>query len=496
MGGGLMQLVAYGAQDVYLTGNPQITFFKVVYRRHTNFACEAIEQTFNGSPALGGKATVPITRNGDLVTKMWLKTTAAVTGTTVVPTSTGADSLAVLGTATQATYTANGANTIAITATGTNTIDLDLVNAAALTVAAAAGHVVVLAGSAAGTYAGNYYVVGTEAIGATSVQLIALSSKGIVNATADVTAQAANLSYTVYDPTTFTWNTDLGYSLISSVELQIGGTKIDKHYGRWMQIWSQLTRSTDHDNSHTQMVGPESTTTTSNSLYVPLQFFCCRNDGLALPLIALQYHDVRLEFDFSAAASIASSGTNVSISNTTLLVNYIYLDSEERKRFAQASHEYLIEQLQFTGVETVTVNSNNKVRLNFNHPVKELIWAVQADTWGLYDDNTTAGLNSTSDALLQLNGHDRFSKESGAFFNYVQTQTHHSRTPSAGINVYSFALNPEEHQPSGTCNFSRIDNATLSVTTTANSGTSMYVYGVNYNVLRVMSGMGGVAYSN
>jgi len=371
MGGGLMQLVAYGAQDVYLTGNPQITFFKVVYRRHTNFACEAIEQTFNGTPALGGKATVPITRNGDLVTKMWLKTTLA----------------------------------------------------------------------GAGTY-----------------------------------------------------GTDAGYNLIKSVELQIGGTKIDKHYGRWMHIWSQLTRSIDHNTAHTQMVSP----TGAGTVYVPLQFFCCRNDGLALPLIALQYHDVRLEFDFETAANIASV---TGISNTTLLVNYIYLDSEERKRFAQASHEYLIEQLQFTGVETVSTSAANKVRLNFNHPVKELIWAIEkqaesTENFNFTNNNTQAsGSNPVSDALLQLNGHDRFSKESGTFFNYVQPQTHHSRTPSAGINVYSFALNPEDHQPSGTCNFSRIDNATLTVTT-ASAGTSMYVYGVNYNVLRVMSGMGGVAYSN
>jgi len=360
-----MQLVAYGAQDVYLTGNPQITFFKVVYRRHTNFACEAIEQTFNGTPALGGKATVPITRNGDLVTKMWLKTTL----------------------------------------TGTPALE------------------------------------------------------------------------------------DVGYELINSVELQIGGTKIDKHYGRWMHIWSQLTKSDDHSDAHDAMVNLDA----AGTVYVPLQFFCCRNDGLALPLIALQYHDVRLEFEFASA----NVSTNVTaISNTTLLVNYIYLDSEERKRFAQASHEYLIEQLQFTGVESVVVNKANKVRLNFNHPVKELVWAVQADTWGLFDDDTTAGLNSTSKALLQLNGHDRFSEESGKFFNYVQPHTHHSRTPSAGINVYSFALNPEEHQPSGTCNFSRIDNATLTVTTSADSGSDLYVYGVNYNVLRIMSGMGGVAYSN
>ena len=108
----------------------------------------------------------------------------------------------------------------------------------------------------------------------------------------------------------------------------------------------------------------------------------------------------------------------------------------------------------------------------------------------------TAGANPTSKALLQLNGHDRFAEETGKFFNYVQPHTHHSRTPSAGINVYSFALNPEEHQPSGTCNFSRIDNATLTVTLSADSGSELYVYGVNYNVLRIMSGMGGVAYSN
>ena len=356
MAGALMQLVAYGAQDVYLTGNPQITFFKVVYRRHTNFACEVIEQTFNGTPSLGGKATVPITRNGDLVTKMWLKST--------------------------------------------------------------------LAGAAS------------------------------ANAREDV-----------------------GYHIINSVELQIGGTKIDKHYGRWMHIWSQLSKSDELSDSHDAMIN----LTADGTAYVPLQFFCCRNDGLALPLIALQYHDVRLEFEFN-------SPSNVTISNTTLLVNYIYLDSEERKRFAQASHEYLIEQLQFTGVESATAEASNKYRLNFNHPVKELVW-VSAAASSNVDDAVSCG-----DALLQLNGHDRFSKQNGRYFEAVQPHTHHTSS-KPGVNVYSFALNPEEHQPSGTCNFSRIDNATLTVTTGA-SVAETFIYGVNYNVLRIMSGMGGVAYSN
>ena len=281
---------------------------------------------------------------------------------------------------------------------------------------------------------------------------------------------------------------DLGYAIIKSVELQIGGTKIDKHYGRWMHVWSQLTRTAEHADAFTAIVSPGDLVADQVvSLYVPLQFFCCRNDGLALPLIALQYHDVRLEFEFDSIS-------NVTLSNTTLLVNYVYLDSEERKRFAQASHEYLIEQLQFTGVETITPAGTSKVRLNFNHPVKELIWAADND-FGDFGDSTAGTANPVTSALLQLNGHDRFSVETGAFFNFVQPHTHHTRTPSVGINVYSFALNPEEHQPSGTCNFSRIDNATLTVTM-ADASTDLYVYAVNYNVLRVMSGMGGVAYSN
>ena len=487
MGGGLMQLVAYGAQDVYLTGNPQITFFKVVYRRHTNFACEAIEQTFNGTPALGGKATVPITRNGDLVTKMWLKTSVSNSVAVAAATSATAASLFELGTA-----TAIAANTVT---------NLGFANTAAgeITVTAGGGtsldstdfavnDIVRIEGT---TGFNGYYAVETAGTD-TVVVLHALSSAypgGASAVTAEATLTAASVKISHHaSQTVFTWNTDLGYALISSVELQIGGTKIDKHYGRWMHVWSQLTRTSEHLDAHNQMINPAGlTATASPSLYVPLQFFCCRNDGLALPLIALQYHDVRLEFDFSAAASVASSGTNVSLgTNTTLLVNYIYLDSEERKRFAQASHEYLIEQLQFTGVETVGTSKAEKVRLNFNHPVKELVWA-QESAWGTF--------SSVTDSLLQLNGHDRFAAQPGKFFNYVQPHTHHTRAPSAGINVYSFALNPEEHQPSGTCNFSRIDNATLTVNTGA-AGTSLYVYGVNYNVLRVMSGMGGVAYSN
>ena len=419
MGGGLMQLVAYGAQDVYLTGDPQITFFKVVYRRHTNFSMESIAQTFNGTPNFGRKVSATIARNGDLIHKCYLQVTLP-----------------------------------------------DLTNAAA------------------------------------------------------------------------GWVPYVGHRLINNVELEIGGQKIDKHYGDWLYIWSELTETEGHRSAFDTMVGQTgdqsadlalenadqaqttglqnvtAAVTASATLYIPLQFWFCRNAGLALPLIALQYHEVKINVEFETFANCTYGGVSaVEGGNTSfdaqLYVDYIYLDTEERRRFAQVKHEYLIEQLQFTGAETVTAGAN-KLRLNFNHPVKELVWAITRDSltgtgeWNNYTDtantDNTAGLlygngaNMCTNAKLQLNGHDRFSQRNGAYFNLVQPYQHHTSSPSMGINCYSFALKPEEHQPSGTCNFSRIDNATLNVTA-AQAGTAR-VYAVNYNVLRIMSGMGGIAYTN
>ena len=401
MGGGLMQLVAYGAQDVYLTGNPQITFFKVVYRRHTNFACESIEQTFNGSVNFGNKVTATISRNGDLITNCWVEMTLP----------------------------------------------------------------------------------------------------------ADA---AAN---------TNRWVNCVGHRLLEEVELEIGGQKIDKHYADWLEIWSELTLPEEKRSGYKEMVGKyESNTGLSadaeQKLYVPLVFFFNRNPGLALPLIALQYHEVKVSVKFASkddcivADAALTSYVAASDLKASLFVDYVYLDTAERRRFAQVSHELLIEQLQFTGDESVTSDKTNKVRLNFNHPVKEIVWVFKGDTADLdpfdysegQDEDLDTGDSGANDPLktakLLLNGHDRFSERDAKYFRLVQPYQHHTRIPSRAIYSYSFALKPEEHQPSGTCNFSRIDNATLSVTMNTTTSTTMKVFAVNYNVLRIMSGMGGLAYSN
>jgi hypothetical protein len=630
MGGGLIQLVAYGAQDVYLTGNPQITLFKSLYRRHTNFSMETIENQVTNAD-FGKRSYVVVSRNGDLITKCYLKV--------VLPSITDAE----------------------------NT------------------------GAA------------------------------------------------------FAWVRKIGTSLIEEYKIEIGGAEIDKQFGDWLNIWQEVASEIGHDRGYAKLIGdvPELTrlekardTRTgiikdAYTLKVPLLFWFCRNYGLALPLIALQYHEVKFTFNFRAfseccvytkAATKAEKTFSKDFGlDTAVCIDYIYLDSDERRRFAQVGHEYLIEQVQFTNDVPITSGSISQ-QLFFNHPVKSLFWILKmgayqgnsflaySDTrdWStaievaaqsialgrillspvnrpIFSDNGTnyftvdynynppsgttpgtanlitssavsppSGFNASNvmavpvsfvfpevdvgsvvvsgvfgcvnfvmiqktgnvlvpktgttgdlahkvhvdryqfivdepapfpsptspisldfgqaslvannltvsdlsiplekftdnrnnavkvtDVLvwqhdnygllidgtinpvvrgnLKLNGHDRFTEQDGTYFNYVQTRQHFLRTPADGVNVYSFAVDPTKHQPSGSCNMSRIDTAQLNLhfdnlanknstilnradfiggtqgfgSTIAN--TRLFVFALSYNILRVMSGMAGLAYSS
>ena len=295
--------------------------------------------------------------------------------------------------------------------------------------------------------------------------------------------------------TSINWHPYVGHNLIEEVSIEIGGQTIDKHYGSWLNIWNELTQTAEKEDGYKTMVGntalltstdagdPDSTPATT--LYIPLQFWFCRNPGLALPLIALQYHEVKFNITFSSLASLTTATSTGSPSlNASLYVDYIYLDTDERRQFAQVQHEYLIEQLQYTGAESVGSGAV-KSKLALNHPCKELVWVVQpsGNAPAAFDNS---GAQTVVNAKLQLNGQDRFAERPGAYFNLVQPYQHHTNIPSVGIYVYSFALNPEQHQPSGTVNMSRIDNATLQLTTGVAG--SLKVFAVNYNVLRIMAG--------
>lgn len=581
MGGGLMQLVAYGAQDIYLTGNPQITFFKVVYRRHTNFSCETIEQPID-SARPGGRYTVPVHRTGDLAT--------------------------------------NGALKV-------------------------------------------------------KVKAMTLGGEGEV-----------------------AWVRKLGHALLKQVEVEIGGSKIDKHVGTWLNIWHELTSSEAQQRGYARLIGDVPGMTElrlrtdalpAYTLYIPLQFWFCRNTGLALPLIALQYHEVRFHIELESMNKLlvwsgSAPSVDVSFEQASVMIDYVFLDSEERRRFAQVGHEYLIEQVQYSSESLASAgtstNLSAKYKLNFNHPCKEVVWALKVgafsgeglssfsggnqflgythkdDAWhtegldlaaqklveGMFytstagventefldtgedagtphrfsssedgDSTETNGMqivlangftmnvtwtDATADgnglfvkktisvgsvdlvskltsadvtvtvvdgvvtdvkctsashklsldevsvpvaassfgdfielynvvqhhnfglrldgignpcktASIELNGHPRFVEQEGSYFNYWQTRAH-TRTPADGINVYCFGLHPEQHQPSGSANLSRIDNTLLCITfsDTLRTGTQskldwttnskLHIFAVNYNVLRIMSGMGGLAYSN
>lgn len=465
MGGGLLQLVAYGAQDAYLSGNPQITFWRGLFKRHTNFAMEPFRVNMTGQASWGTKHSAILTRYADLVSSGYIEVELPA-------------------------------------AAKQKHKDVELV----------------------------YSGVGRQG----------------------------------------------GFNLLEYVELDIGGQIIDRQYGEFMYLWSTLAYSVDARAKMDAMadtnlkVNGQCNSVTGrpyrqNLTYIPLMFFFCRNPGAALPLIALQYHEVkinilwnkaRLVYNVPEGGAVLSSGP----AQANLVLDYIYLDVEERRRMAQESHEYLIEQTQFNEDKGLT-SAQNRVDLTFNHPVKELIWVTQY-SWRkncniMPPDNAEGGNYITPktispltydamiyDCGLQLNGQDRMQSLPGDYFAVVQPFQHHSGTsfvdgdnshtthytngtlldinntvndpgvveaggektaPSnGGVYMYSFAIKPEEHQPSGTCNFSRIDSATLvfsvdgakPITNEDMYNADIRVYAINYNILRVMSGMGGLAYSN
>lgn len=396
MTGGSLQLTAYGAQDIYLTSNPQISFFKVIYHRHTNFAMESFELPFNGAtPTLGKSVVSTVTRSGDLLMGLWL----------------------------EMTFTVN-------------------------------------------------------------------SNEGI--------------KYAAYC---------LGYACIKSVSLEIGGQQIDKHYGEWLNIYTELTTPAGKLELFDRMIGRKATiingvpygpesgdgVSKTHMLNVPLQFWFCRNAGLALPVICLAFHEVKIYIEFENADNIAGNSNGITMDECKLWADYVYLDTEERRRIATNTHEYLFECLQLNECDTVDSIYRKYINLHFNHCVKEIIWTIKENNNVVNSNPCGPYSNLAETAKIRFNGQDRFALRDKSYFLDVQQYKHH--THGARIEnfqyyyVYSFALNPEQHQPSGACNFSRIDNVLLELGKNGGfSASKIKIYAVHYDVLRVMSGMAGCAF--
>jgi len=477
MGGGLMQLVATGAQDIYLTGKPQITFFKSVYMRHTNFAIESIQQRITGTPQPNNRISITIARNGDLLKNIYIEFNASTLFNLLVTSD---------------------------------------------------------------KYPGNEFHI--------------------------------NMC------------SDFGHALFDTIELEIGGNVVDRHYGRWLTIWRDLTDKNEYGDqgflniandasgnyiygSDPEYISPDlgvigystryqKMSYTSRGIpnnlvdgiaypldslhnvlsgapkkvYVPLKFWFCRNPGLALPLVALQYHEVKLNVTFSPISSLFSAytyfgGNKITLdanliqpaydNNITFYADYIFLDKVEREQFAKNDHDYLIDQLQYVK------STGSTIELPFKHCVKELIWTGSPYNYPFVitgPDTGPATPNFTTDPTyrplvqnlyfkLVLNGADVSDFQHLNYYSRYQIWKYHTGFGATcnfdTIAVYSFAMNPELHQPSGTCNFTKLSSAKILCSGSSNntptgvpeSLLTFDVYAVNYNIFKVASGMGGLIYS-
>jgi hypothetical protein len=413
-GGGLLQLVAQGKQDVFLTGNPQITWFKMVYRRYTTFAVESQPMYFDGDPDFGKRLSCLVPRRGDLLGPMLIEVTLPQLYQT--------------------------------------------------------------------------------------------------------------------DGTPVSYCNAIGHALIDEISVEIGEQEIDKQTGEWMEVWSSLTTTADKKDGFYDMIGKVDAYTTPQlngplKLYIPLRFWFNTNPGLYLPLLALQYHPIRINvklrplqdlfYSTQLIANCATTQVNpAKITHMQMWGDYVYLDVEERRRFVANTHEYLIEQVQYTPNLSIPAgNTNVSVPIEFNHPCKEFIWLIQRNVmtqyheWFNYSSLATneqgTRLDLLSTALVQLDGQDRFEQRDAGYFRLVQPWQHHTAVPSDDfIYLYSFALKPEDQQPSGTLNASRVDTIILSAALTpdtalspARGNASIIVYAKNYNVLRVVNGFGGVLFT-
>lgn len=408
-GGGKLQLVALGRQDLYLVGNPQTTWFKQVYRRYTNFSVESLPITFEGDVDFGKRFTCVIPKKGDLLSSLILEVTLP-----------------------------------RITPTGTDT----------------------------------------------------------------------------------SWVNSIGHAMIKEMTLEIGGVEVDKHTGEWMEIWSSLTLGESKRTGFYNMIGKQQAFTDDSQpgplkLYIPLRFWFCKDIGLSLPLVALQAHDVRITIQMRGLQELFFRDSLINNPNQTVPIpitkpeivmfgDYVYLDIEERRRFVSNKHEYLIEQIQINPPTSISASDSlANITLNFNHAVKELVWVVKqnrmADTHEWFNFSSlpqnASGIrtDNINNAIIRFDGYDRFPRRDASYFRLVQPWQRHTSIPDDFIYLYSFSLRPEDSQPSGSFNASRINNVVLSFdmnrVAALRQDCTVSVYAVTHNVLRIVAGMGGILFT-
>lgn len=575
MAGGLIQIAAYGSQDLFLTGTPEITFFKVVYRRHTSFSMESIKVTFDDPVGFNEFTVVKVPKVGDLMHKTYLEVTLPEINLKRLRDAEDKQNEITLAQADRDEALSNYELIYQFMTINRSAYqDAFLIHIAENTTENLTGDMI-SAITDIFSQPGNQGIIEATRDLLTrdllapftynEVSMDAIASTFNVSSDPDELFKALNVGiaksiktqdyyYNVYldndkilidtknDNILFAWVDRVGHALIESIEVKIGGHKIDKHYGDWLNIWYELTANRDMEQIYFEMIGNVSELTTFDRtikpryiLKIPLQFWFCRFNGLAIPLVALEYHDVNINIKFRKFEELCyiEENTNIEYSlidggitldevpdetstdiNACLLIDYIYLDNHERRRFAQSSHEYLIEQLQVFDKTNVTQQIVQYQLNNFVHPSKELIWVAQRTSftrnttgynrcrWDNYSPDIQNKGNNISFSSMDFHSYNRIIRLDGNYFNYVQPYEYHRTTPSDGINMYAFAIFPEEYQPSGSANLSRLSKITIFLEFTdllfqnniIIDPLIVRVYTRNLNILRFISGFGALAF--
>lgn len=568
MAGGLLQISAYGSQDLYLTGTPEITFFKVVYRRHTNFSVESIKVNFDDTVGFGLESTVVIPKIGDLMYRTYLEIILPRIDLKRDNSNTKNDGFLAFDLARDnyqilIDFMSINRNAYKVAfdefiAENTNNADAmiekinlvfdDVTNAQKIQnfkdfllttnlnppfkyEEIAMQDIVdnLPTGSSKDTYFLAMNVGLDKSIKTQDFFRLDLLEKKETH--------LDNLD----DNIKFAWVDKIGHAIIEEIEVKIGGNKIDRHLGDWINVWYELTANRHMEHIYNKMIGNIDILTSFDRnlkpnyiLRVPLQFWFCRHNGLSIPLVSLQYHDVSINVRFRKIEEVAYIEENETIFVTenkeqlfldeipgelgidisaNLSIDYIYLDSPERRRFAQSSHEYLIEQVQVLEINSVKQQNFQIVLNNFVHPSKELIWVAQQEKFlqnfngytktrrDNYSISESGKGNIIQFTTLDFHSFNRVSRQEGNYFNYVQPYETHNTTPSDGINMYSFSLFPEDSQPSGSANMTRLSRVLLQLEFDPilfpededGELLTIRIYTRNFNILRFISGLAGCA---
>jgi hypothetical protein len=516
MSGGIVQLALWGAEDIPLSSQPQVTWFKTAFRRSTPFSMDSIEQQFQGEANFAKRSSINISRSGDLCTDVWLQIKVPSLWNYFEPYTQQASTPVIKA----ARYTSSTSAKVIVEPSITKATSITTVYKATVTPVGEGSTV-----TSTSTLSDPYTILVTG--------LVATSEYNVV---VETMIQATENASPTLDPDenvsasteviALKWANSLGHAIMESVAFSVGATLIDRHTSDYLDMWSELTLSEEKKAGVYEMVGKyddydprdaDKSFDTERLLMVPMQFFFCTSPSMALPILSLTYHESRLDFQFRdykdcirstrrpVSTLLDASGYPMTLKEMKCYATQVYLDVEERRRYSNLPQEMLVTVTQFLGDAALNVQAGDaltrKIPIEFSHPVKEIIWAYNPIASYTGDSTTIDWFNYGDDDFfddlkISINGVDRNISRPAPYYRLIQPYAHHTRIPKKKVYSFSFALHPEQIQGSGTINMSRCDTAHLVATMKPTTGQGrLRVYCTSFNVFRVANGLGGLSFS-